>query len=90
MTIKNYVLPVATWVDLNTTLTITVGTNISISNLGKSDIRIIQSAAQPESLVGDIITPNHKPFARATVTGGAKVWLYAEFPCEIAVQELAP
>jgi hypothetical protein len=88
MSIKNHVIPAKTWTDLNTVTTTAVGANVSISNLGRADIRIIQQPTQPSAVVGDIITPNTKPYARAVVTGGAKIWVYSEFPCEVAVQEL--
>lgn len=86
MSLQNFILPAETWVNVNTLTGIAVGVTMVISNLGKSEIRIIQSLDEPVEILGDIITTNSKPYARATVGGDDAVWLYTAFPCEIAVQ----
>lgn len=76
-TLTNVVVHNTEWTDINTASGIAAGTNMQVTNVGNSEVKLIESSSQPSlsDTRGVVLTPRKYPYASAEVTSGSlTIW----------------
>lgn len=70
-TLPNVNLPANTWVNLYTSSGISVGTQLTITNVGSFDVRLVVVASSPEDVDGYDLIPKYGYLSNTSGDSGA-------------------